>query len=380
MSRHEGMLAQRIAAVLKAESDRLDHLVLATDLNPATDLRYGNWRGFDLADADLRGFNFTGADLTGARFDNARIAGAVFDRAVYDLPSLRKAADFDKFLKREIGRPSARRPRLLNHRLKDFEVIRDTPLCPELVVIPAGEFLMGSAQSEASLKGNDQAFEDEIVPGQGKRPMRIARRFALGRYPVTFEEYNAFLTATAGQRVRGKGEAGDNKWGRGRRPVINVSWHDARDYCAWLNRMLGLQAEFGYRLPTESEWEYACRAGTNTRRWWGDDWDPTKANGDYSFERGRTSPVGYYAANPWGLYDMIGNVWEWCADQYCNNISMLPADGTAYEKSRDATSSSRVLRGGCWSYVPRYLRSADRYRSLPDGHYFGVGVRVARTL
>src|SRR5215471_8636704 len=110
MNRHEGTLAQRITAVLKAESDRLDHLVLAADLNPAADLRYGNWCDFDLTDANLCGFNFTGADLTGARFDNARIAGAVFDRAIYDLPSLRKAADFDEFLKREISRPAARRP------------------------------------------------------------------------------------------------------------------------------------------------------------------------------------------------------------------------------------------------------------------------------
>src|SRR5215831_15424851 len=270
MNRHAGMLAQRIAAVLKSESDRLDHLVRATKLNPAADLRYGNWRGFDLTGANLRGFNFTGADLTGARFDNARIAGAVFDRAIYDLPSLRKVADFDEFLKREIGRPSASRPRLSDHRLKDFEVNRDTPLCPELIVIPPGEFLMGSARNEAKLKDDDRAWDDEIVPGQGKRQMRIARRFALGRYPVTFEEYDAFLTETAGQRARGENEANDHKWGRGRRPVINVSWHDARDYCAWLNRMLGLEAEFGYRLTTESEWEYACRAKTNTRRWWGD--------------------------------------------------------------------------------------------------------------
>jgi len=232
---------------------------------------------------------------------------------------------------------------------------------PELVIIPAGTFLMGSAEDEANLKDDDSAWNDEIVTGQGKRPMRIARRFALGRFPVTFEEYDAFLTATAGQRARATGEAGDNKWGRGRRPVINVSWHDARDYCAWLNRMFGLQADFGYRLPAESEWEYGCRAGTNTRRWWGDDWDPAKANGNDSFEGGRTSPVGYYAANPWGLYDMIGNVEEWCADHYCDNISMLPADGTAYEGAQDSTSSSRVLRGGCWYDNPWVLRSAVRY-------------------
>jgi len=162
--------------------------------------------------------------------------------------------------------------------------------------------------------------------------------------------------------------------------VVHVSWRDARDYCAWLNRTAGLKGEFGYRLPTESEWEYACRAGTNTRRWWGDSWDPAKANGKHSFEGGRTSPVGYYAANPWGLYDMIGNVDEWCVDQYCDNISMLPADGTAYEESQDSTSSSRVLRGGCWFDHPRGLRSAGRDGDHPDFRLIGVGVRVASTL
>jgi len=115
------------------------------------------------------------------------------------------------------------------------------------------------------------------------------------------------------------------------------------------------------------------------RRWWGDGWDPAKANGNDSFEGGKTSPVGYYAANQWGLHDMIGNVWEWCADQYCDNISMLPADGTAYEGSRDSTSS-RVLRGGCWGNYPRDLRSANRLWFLPDFLDRVVGVRVARTL
>jgi formylglycine-generating enzyme required for sulfatase activity len=243
-----------------------------------------------------------------------------------------------------------------------------------MAVIPAGEFLMGSAE------GDDQAHADEIVKGQGKRPMRIARRFALGRYPVTFDEYDAFLKATNAKRERGRGEASDEKWGRGRRPVINVSWDDAQAYCEWLNRMTGLRGEFGYRLPPEAEWEYACRAGTQMRRWWGDEWDLAKANGSASFQSGRTSPVGHYAANPWGLYDMIGNVWEWCADRYTSSISDLPADGSPYGDVGESELSLRVLRGGSWDNYPEILRSANRGRSLPDYRYHWLGFRVARTL
>jgi formylglycine-generating enzyme required for sulfatase activity len=263
-----------------------------------------------------------------------------------------------------------------------FAVFRDEfadgGVGPELIVIPAGEFLMGSAASEARLKDDDRAYDDEIVKGQGKRPMRIARRFALGRYPVTFEDYDAFLDAK--ERKRGEDEAGDRNWGRGRRPAINVSWHDAQDYCDWLNRMTGLAGGSGYRLPSEAEWEYACRACTQTRRWWGDGWDPAKANGASSFESGRTSPVEHYGANPWGLHDMIGNVEEWCADDYAGNIAELPPDGAPYVEESQSTDSSRVLRGGSWISHPHYLRSAVRYGFHPVSRAGDVGFRVARTL
>jgi formylglycine-generating enzyme required for sulfatase activity len=356
-------------------------MVHAANLDPARDLRYGNWRGFDLSGADLRGFNFMGADLTGARFDKASITGAIFDRATYDLPSLRKAADFDEFLKQELRRPARSRPQLSDHRLKDFEVIRDTPLCPQLVVIPAGEFLMGSAEHETLLKNDDRAFDDEIMPGQGRRRMRIARRYALGRYPVTFEEYDRFLTPTARERQPFPldYEADDMGMGRGQRPVINISCQAAQAYCAWLNRIAGPQSGFDYRLPSESEWEYACRAGTNTRRWWGDDWDPAKANGNRDFEGGKLSPVGHYLANPWGLHDMIGNVSEWCADRY-TDISELPSDGQPYGAT--LSLSLRVLRGGNWNSEPRKLRSASRDKDMHIGRnmYPFAGFRVARTL
>jgi formylglycine-generating enzyme required for sulfatase activity len=253
---------------------------------------------------------------------------------------------------------------------------------PDLVVIPAGEFLMGSAESEAGLKDDDRAFDNEIVKGEGKRSTHILRRFALGRYPVTFDDYDAFLAARAGRRVRKPNDEASNpsEWGRRRRPVINVSWNDAHRYCKWLNERTGLRGDRRYRLPSEAEWEYACRVGTDTRRWWGDEWDPAKANGNKSFEEGKTSPVDHYAANPWELHDMIGNVWEWCADEYAENISMLPADGSPYGKLGKSNRSLRVLRGGSWSIYPQGLRSAIRGKYQPVIRVNDVGFRVARTL
>jgi formylglycine-generating enzyme required for sulfatase activity len=284
----------------------------------------------------------------------------------------------------EEGKHAVKSRRRSDIPLPDFSVIHDdfkdgTGRGPELIIIPAGEFLMGSAASEARLKDDDRAFDNENVKGQGARPMRIARRFALGRYPVTFEDYDAFLDATKAERKRGKGEADDRNWGRGRRPAINVSWDDAQAYCDWLNRMTGLGGGSGYRLPSEAEWEYACRVGTQTRRWWGDEWDPAKANGNNNFEGGKTSPVEDCPSNPWGLHDMIGNVWEWCADVYARNIAELPPDGAPYVGARPSREC-RVLCGGAWYSIPLVLRSAIRYGVHPDNRNYDVGFRVARTL
>jgi formylglycine-generating enzyme required for sulfatase activity len=150
--------------------------------------------------------------------------------------------------------------------------------------------------------------------------MRIPRRFALGRAPVTFEEYDLFCDATGRERP------GDGSWGRERRPVIDVSWHDVNTYAAWLNARLGVEA---YGLPSEAQWE--CGAGSPTRYWWGDDWDPARANGSASFEGGRTSPVGAYPPNDFGLHDTTGNVWEWCADGWTNDLSNVPDNGRPYK-------------------------------------------------
>jgi formylglycine-generating enzyme required for sulfatase activity len=237
---------------------------------------------------------------------------------------------------------------------------------------------MGSDDSD------DEAFDPEKMPDRKKRKMVIPERFALGKYPVTFEEYDLFCAAE--KRMPPLDMRG---WGRDRRPVINVSWSDANAYARWLNERLGTDA---YGLPSEAQWEYACRAGTNSRCWWGDAWDATRANGNSAIGQGRTSPVGHYGdkgENPFHLSDMIGNVMEWCADAWTEKLSDLPADGQPYgpqpsrnrkqQKQKDE-SPGRALRGGSWVDYPRVLRSAFRNGSDPGVRGDNVGFRLSRTL
>lgn len=165
---------------------------------------------------------------------------------------------------------------------------------------------------------------------------------------------------------------GDEGWGRGRHPVINVSWQDARAFASWLSKMTNKP----YRLPSEAEWEYACRAGTGTKFYRGDRLSVKHAN--YDMANGRTTEVGSYPANPWGLYDMLGNVWEHVEDAYHPDYEEAPADGSAWIINGD--SSRRVVRGGSFSYSARDNRSAvrcDHDSATPDRQH---GFRVARDL
>jgi formylglycine-generating enzyme required for sulfatase activity len=164
--------------------------------------------------------------------------------------------------------------------------------------------------------------------------------------------------------------------------VINVSWEDAKAYCAWL----GEETRQAYRLPSEAEWEYACRAGTTTPFWTGATISTERANydGNYTYGpgrkgeyRARTTPVEAFESNPWGLHDMHGNVWEWCEDRWHDNYRGAPNDGSAWLKGK---SSLRVVRGGSWGYFPRDLRSAYRVRFVPVDRYFYLGFRVSRML
>ena len=253
------------------------------------------------------------------------------------------------------------------------EVFRDCPSCPEMVVIPAGTFLMGAS---------------EELPRDSEVPQHrvTVRSFALGVTEVTFAEWDAC--------VRGGGcdgyRPGGNGWGRGPRPVINVNWEDARAYVRWLSRETGKS----YRLPSEAEWEYAARGGTTTSRYWGDSSSSQcgHANGPdaaakrvYSFltvvacDDGavRTTPVGSYSANAFGLFDVLGNVWEWTEDCWHENYRGAPADGSPWH---GGDCGRRVLRGGSWSGNPRFLRSAARRMQSTENRLTYAGFRVARTL
>ena len=241
--------------------------------------------------------------------------------------------------------------------LPDLAVFRDIDQswCPEMVVLPAGTFMMGSAESD------EEGFGDE----RPQHRVTIGAHFAVGRYPVTFEEYGRFAEATGAEKHEDEG------WGRGRRPVINVSWEDAKAYVEWLSGETGE----AYRLLSEAEWEYACRAGTETRYCFGDTITAKQANFDGKV--GKTTEVGSYPANPWGLYDMHGNVWEWTEDVRHDNYEGAPDDGSAWTEGGD--SGRRVLRGGSWSYEPRNLRSAYRIGNIPGNRSGYLGFRVART-
>jgi formylglycine-generating enzyme required for sulfatase activity len=255
----------------------------------------------------------------------------------------------------------ARHPPSRAKAIKDFAVFRDidAPWCPEMVALPADEFMMGSPAGERERDKSESP----------RHKITIGYRFAIGRYPVTFAEYDHFCVTAQ------RGTPNDLGWGRGRRPLINVFWPDARAYCAWLASESGQP----FRLPSEAEWEYACRAGTTTRYAFGDAIMPKDAN--YSLNVSKTTEVGAYPPNAWGLYDMHGNVWEWVEDIYHNSYEDAPNDGSAWTDGEGENSSrNRVIRGGSWINLPRYLRSANRIRTYPVIRNFNLGFRVARTL
>jgi len=252
---------------------------------------------------------------------------------------------------------------------------RDCPECPELVVVPAGQFTMGSPESD-ELRSPNEGPEHTVT---------FAKAFAIGKYEVTFDEWDACVAEKACAAVE------DDGWGRGRRPVIFVNFQMAHDYTRWLTQKTGK----AYRVPSEAEWEYAARAGSTTQWFWGD--DPKRACefgnvGDDTLRTEhpdwplhdckdgfpKTSPVGSFKANAFGLHDTVGNVWEWVEDCYNETYAGAPADGRAW---LTGDCVRRVDKGGGWYNKPSAVRPALRYAGDDPGRQNNtLGFRVVRTL
>jgi formylglycine-generating enzyme required for sulfatase activity len=287
-------------------------------------------------------------------------------------------------------------------------VFQDCPDCPRMVVIPAGDFTMGSPASESG----------RAVDEGPQRQVSIAQPFALGRSEVTVAEFRRFVEESgykteAERDTRAQGCSGfvyadpaaDNSGPQAvtswrspglaqaqidSHPVLCVSWNDARAYAQWLSRKTGKR----YRLPAEAEWEYAARAGSTSARYWGEDADQACRFANVA-DQSRfqtwgfgqkhectdghyfTAPAGGYAPNRFGLYDMLGNVWEWTEDCWNASYAGAPQDGIAWTAGDCA---QRVCRGGSWSTAPRFARSATRHKNPTDYRDNLTGFRLARTL
>jgi formylglycine-generating enzyme required for sulfatase activity len=252
--------------------------------------------------------------------------------------------------------------------LKPRDSFKECNTCPLMVVVPAGSFIMGSPDSE-----------EGRADGEGpQHAVTFGRQFAVGRFAATFDDWAACVAGGGCKRYR----PNDEGWGRGRRPVINVSWDDARAYVAWLSGRTGK----GYRLLTDAEREYVTRAGTTTPFWWGASISTEQANyvgnetyggGSKGEDRGRTISVESLAPNPWGLYQVHGNINEWTEDCWHGNYVGAPIDGSAWPST---DCDFRVNRGGAWNNAPESLRAAVRNEDSPDYRTSSLGFRVARTL
>jgi len=276
-------------------------------------------------------------------------------------------------------------------------IFRDCDVCPDMVALPSGSFLMGSPENERGRYGQEGPQHPVSVPS-----------FALGRYEVTRGEFTHFVTETGHATgpcaywISGFGNVRQDydldlhnpshgHQQTARHPVTCVSFDDAKAYVDWLAKKTGR----AYRLPSEAEWEYAARAGTTSRYFWGDEVGLAcdHANGhDVVSQRtngfnsaplpcddgyGMTAPVGSFGANAFSLFDMAGNLWEWVDDHYRKTYEGAPADGSPW---LSPTGAARVLRGGSWEDEPRALRSAHRIWSRPGSRLNSNGFRVALTL
>ena len=227
--------------------------------------------------------------------------------------------------------------------------------CPDMIVVPPHKFEMGEAKQQ--------------------HEVTIAGPFAVSQFAVTFDQWDACVAGGGCNNYR----PDDAGWGRGTRPVINLSWQDAHNYVDWLNRMAGTKS---YRLLSEAEFEYAALAGSPTTYPWGDDIGENNANCrscGSKWDDKQTAPVGSFAANAFGLFDMQGNVWQWVEDCWHEDYGGAPTNGAAWETGC-TDDRRRVVRGGSWNYDPKSLRSASRNSDFSVDRGFNLGLRVGRTL
>jgi formylglycine-generating enzyme required for sulfatase activity len=246
--------------------------------------------------------------------------------------------------------------------LKPKDTFKECSNCPEMIVVPTGSFTMGSPANEPQ-RAADESPQHTVT---------FARQLAVGKFALTFDEWNACLADDGCNGYK----PDDRGWGRGRQPVINVSWDDAKAYVAWLAKKTGKS----YRLLSEAEYEYAARAGAQTAYPWGNAIGKGNANCDgcgSQWDNKQTAPVGSFPPNAFGLYDMTGNVWEWVEDCYHDSYQGAPTDGSTWTSG---ACNGRVVRGGSWNLDPQFLRSAYRVRLTTVYRDNGLGFRVGRAL
>ncbi len=268
-----------------------------------------------------------------------------------------------------------------------LSTFKDCDVCPEMVVIPGGSFVMGSRSREESLIEVDRHpvmglyFFDNEGP---QHRVTIRHPFAVGKYEVTFREWDACVADGGCNGYR----PDDEGWGRGNRPAIHVSWEHAQTYLSWLSRKSGAE----YRLLSEAEWEYAARAATTTPFHFGPTISTDQANfdghyfiygggifdsGSKGVDRRKTVPVGSFPSNAFGLHDVHGNVWEWVEDCYNDSYAGAPSNGDAWTAGE---CGKRVIRGGSFDVPSKYVRAAYRGSGGTIGRDYDGGFRVARTL
>ena len=380
MSGEREIWVERARNVLGVKSQDFRQLIFLAGLDPKSDLRFQDWTGCNFTGCDLRGFDFTASRLRNCNFKGALIEAARFDQAEINGSSLRTAADWERYA--ESWRIAEEIPS--DDHLPVGAVFQDAPFAPEMVVIPPGSFKMGSPVDEKDRSDNEGPQHEVTIP----------YRFAVGRFAVTFEEWDAAVEA-GGVSYK----PNDGGWGRGRRPVIYVSWENAQTYVKWLSEKTGSQ----YRLLSETEWEYVCRADTTAPFWRGSECTPDRANysgnltlsdnkygatdryghagpgggGGTKTPKGKPLSVDEFAPNHWGLYQVHGNVSEWCEDLWHESYEGKPINGAAWISGGDI---QRVLRGGSWRYFSWSLRAARRSNHFQGVQLDDLGFRVARML